>query len=131
MLALDTNVLVRWVVRDDEAQYAKAKRFIEHQRREQRPILVSLLVLLETEWVLRSRYQLTKAEILGTFSSLLDFADVFIEDDASLEEALFHWEDSTAEFADCLIGARHRRLGCEYSVTFDTKAARLPGFQRL
>ena len=111
MLALDTNALVRWVVREDEAQYVKAKRFIEHQRREHSPILVSLLVLLKTEWVLRSRYQLSKANILATFSGLLDSADVFVEDDGSLEEALFHWEDSSAEFADCLIGARHRRPG--------------------
>ena len=131
MLALDTNVLVRFVVRDDETQYRKARTFIEHQRREQSLILVSLFVVLETEWVLRSRYHLSKADILATFSGLLDSADVFIEDDASLEEALFHWEDSTADFADCLIGARHRRLGCEQTVTFDARAARLPGFRSI
>ena len=63
---------------------------------------ISLLVLLETEWVLHSRYKLTKAEILNAFSELLSAVDMSFEDESSIEEALFVWKDSPAQFADCL-----------------------------
>jgi predicted nucleic-acid-binding protein len=69
------------------------------------PILISLLVLLEMEWVLRSRYALAKAEILTAFAALLDAAGLAFEDEASVEEALYCWKDSAADFADCLINA--------------------------
>lgn len=91
-------------------------------------MLVSLLVLLETEWVLRSRYEFSKAEILSAFSALLDVADLAFEDEPSVEHALYSWKESVAEFADCLIEARNRRLGCQATATFDTQALKLPGF---
>jgi predicted nucleic-acid-binding protein len=93
-------------------------------------VLISLLVLLETEWVLRSRYGLSKIEILGAFAGLLDSVELSFEDEASLEQALFMWKDSAAQFADCLIGARHWALECRATASFDTKALRLPGFIR-
>jgi predicted nucleic-acid-binding protein len=90
--------------------------------------LVSLLVLLETEWVLRSRYELTKAEIATAFSALLDAADLSLEDEPAIEQAVYSWKDSSADFADCLIEARNRRLGCRATATFDAKALKLAGF---
>jgi predicted nucleic-acid-binding protein len=86
------------------------------------------LVLLETEWVLRSRYKLSKDDIQGAFSELLSAGDVLFEDEPSIEQALFIWKDSSAQFADCLIGARHRKLGCSATATFDQGALKLPGF---
>jgi predicted nucleic-acid-binding protein len=86
------------------------------------------LVLLETEWVLRSRYGLSKPEIAAAFSGLLDSVELRFEDEHSIEEALFTWKDSSADFADCLIGARHRALGCRATASFDARAAKLPGF---
>lgn len=128
MLGLDTNVLVRYLVRDDPQQFEKARRLIKRQSDRNEPVLVSLLVLLETEWVLRSRYGLSKPEILSAFSAMLDVTDLTIEDEPSVEHALYSWKDSAAEFADCLIDARHRRLGCQATATFDEKALKLPGF---
>jgi predicted nucleic-acid-binding protein len=86
------------------------------------------LVLLETEWVLRSRYGLPKSQIIATISALLDATDVRFEDEPAVEEALFIWKDTATDFADCLIGARNRRLGCRAMATFDVRASRLPGF---
>jgi predicted nucleic-acid-binding protein len=91
-------------------------------------VRVCLLVLLETEWVLRSRYKLTKGEILGAFSELLSAVDMSFADESSIEEALFMWKESPAQFADCLIGARNRALGCAATATFDNGAVKLPGF---
>ena len=78
--------------------------------------------------MLRSRYEFSKAEILSTFSTLLDVADLAFEDESSIEQALYSWKDSVADFSDCLIEARNLRLGCQATATFDGKALKLPGF---
>jgi predicted nucleic-acid-binding protein len=128
MLGIDTNVLVRFLVRDDEAQFEKARKLIKREVAAGRRVFVSQLVLLETEWVLRSRYGLPKIEIIAAISGLLDATDVQFEDEPAIEQALFVWKDNAADFADCLIGARNRRLGCRVTATFDVAASKLPGF---
>jgi len=128
MLGIDTNVLVRFLVRDDEAQFEKARKLIKREVAAGSRVFVSQLVLLETEWVLRSRYSLPKNLIVQAISGLLDAADVRFEDETAIEEALFIWKDKTADFADCLIGTQNRRLGCRATATFDVKASKLPGF---
>ena len=128
MIGVDTNVLVRFLVRDDEPQFEKAQKLIKREVAEGRSIFVSQLVLMETEWVLRSRYSLPKNLMIETLSTLLEATDVQFEDEAAIEEALFNWREANADFADCLIGARNRRLGCRATATFDVKAAKLPGF---
>jgi predicted nucleic-acid-binding protein len=128
MLGVDTNVLVRYLVGDDQSQYERARRLIHREEDIGEPVLVSLLVLLEMERVLRSRYALTKHDIVAAFNSLLQTAEVVFEDEPSVEHAIYVWKDSRAEFADCLINARHRRLGCRATATFDRKALKLAGF---
>lgn len=128
MLGLDTNVLVRFLVQDDQQQFERAQKLIGRELRTSGAVFISLLVLLETEWVLRSRYGLAKAEIIAAFSGLLSSSELSFEDEHSVEEALFTWKDSTADFADCLLGARHRVLGCRATASFDAKAIKLPGF---
>jgi predicted nucleic-acid-binding protein len=128
MLGVDTNVLARYLIRDDQPQYEKARRLIDREVRKGEPVLVSLLVLLESEWVLRSRYELPKSEIVAAFSALLDTADLAFEDEPSIEHAIYLWKDSSADFADCLIDARNLRLGCSATATFDGRALKLAGF---
>lgn len=128
MLGIDTNVLVRFLVRDDEAQFEKARKLIRREIAAGRRVFVNQLVLMETEWVLRSRYAVPKNQIIEAVSGLLNATDVQFEDEPAIEEALFIWKDSIADFADCLIGAKNRRMGCRATATFDAKASRLPGF---
>ncbi len=128
MIGIDTNVLVRYLVRDDQAQFDKARRLINRELAQAESVLVSLVVLLETEWVLRSRYELMKAEIIAAFSSLLDAAELTFEDEPSVEQAVYTWRDASAEFADCLISARNLGLGCRATATFDGKALKIAGF---
>lgn len=128
MIGIDTNVLVRFLVRDDQQQFERARRLIKREVGSGETVLISLVVLLETEWVLRSRYGLAKTEIVTTLSALLDTVELQFEDEPSIEEAVFTWKDSAAEFADCLINARHRSLGCRATATFDTRALKLAGF---
>jgi len=128
MLGIDTNVLVRFLVQDDEAQFEKARKLIKREISAGRRVFVNQLVLMETEWVLRSRYSVSKNQIIEAISGLLDANDVQFEDEPAIEEAIFIWKESTADFADCLIGAKNRRLGCRATATFDLKASKLPSF---
>ena len=128
MLGIDTNVLVRFLVRDDETQFEKARKLIKREVAAGRRVLVNQLVLMETEWVLRSRYSIPKNQIIEAISGLLDATEVNFEDEPSIEEALFMWKETTVDFADCLIGAKNRRMGCRSTVSFDVKASKLPGF---
>ena len=128
MIGIDTDVLVRFLVRDDEHQFERARRLLKRGIGGGEPVFISHLVLLETEWVLRSRYGVTKTAILAALNALLDASALQFEDERSIEEAVFTWKDSTAEFADCLINAHHRALGCRATATFDAKALKLSGF---
>jgi len=62
------------------------------------------------------------------FRTLLETTELEFEDEPSVEEAICVWKDSAADFADCLIGARHRALGCRGTATFDVRALKMPGF---
>lgn len=131
-IAIDTNVLVRLLVRDDEAQYAAARRLVDEAAAADEPVLIVLAALLETEWVLRSCYRLDKASIAGAFNALLESADVEFEHPPTVEEALYVWaHHPAADFADCLLTARAAHLGRRRFLTFDAAAARLPGAELL
>lgn len=128
MLGIDTNVLVRFLVQDDELQFEKVRKLIKREVAAGRKVYINHLVLMETEWVLRSRYTVSKDQIIAAISGLLEAIDVQFEDEPVIEEALFNWKEATADFADCLIGAKNRRMGCTTTATFDSKASKIPGF---
>jgi predicted nucleic-acid-binding protein len=127
MLGIDTNVVMRLLVLDDLEQTRRARRLIDKALSRDEAVLVSILVLIESEWVLRSRYGFKPDEILGMFRTLLEARELSFEDEPAVEEALFRWTDSACGLADCLIIAHNRQLGCRATATFDSKAARLPG----
>jgi predicted nucleic-acid-binding protein len=131
MFGLDTNVLVRLLVQDDAQQAHVARQRISKESKILRPVLVNSLVLMETEWVLRSRYEMTKAQIFSAFTALLETIDLAFEDERAFEEAMYVWQHSKAGFTDCLIGAKNRNLGCDSTLTFDVVAAQTEFFQEL
>jgi predicted nucleic-acid-binding protein len=118
-LALDTNVIVRLLVQDNEAQFAAAMQLLQAAQTQAQPLAVTSLVVLETEWVLRSRYRQTKEKIAQALTQLLECGDLKFEDEATLEEALYVWKNHAADFADCFIAAKAARLGCVRLMTFD------------
>ena len=127
MLGIDTNVVVRLLISDDAEQTRRARKLVDQAVSRDEPVLVSLPVMVETEWVLRSRYGLRRETVLSLFRAVLEARELSFEDESALEEALFHWKDSACGFSDCLIAAHNRQLGCRATATFDVKAARLPG----
>jgi predicted nucleic-acid-binding protein len=127
MRGLDTNVLVRFLLRDDRQQAAAARAAIEGAVEGGEPAAVSLVTLAETEWVLRSRAKLNKAAVLVIFKQLLEARDLLFESEEAVEEAIFSYEHGKADFAECLMLAQYRRMGCTATLTFDARAAKLPG----
>lgn len=127
MLGIDTNVVVRLVVADDAAHTRRARKLVAQALGRDETVLVSLPVLLESEWVLRCRYGFDRETLLAIFRALLEARELSFEDEPALEEALFRWKDSACGFSDCLITAHNRQIGCHATATFDGMAARLPG----
>jgi predicted nucleic-acid-binding protein len=128
VLGIDTKVLVRLLIEDDAEQTRRAQRLVLRAAERGETVVVPLLVMIETEWVLRSRYGLHKDAVHRSLRSLLETRELEFEDEAAVEEALFNFLEGPCGFADCLIAARNRRLGCTATATFGTKAARTPGF---
>lgn len=127
MLGLDTNVLVRFLLSDDRQQALRARAAIDRAATAGEPIIIGLLTLLETEWVLRTRAGFDKPAIIGAFKQLLESRDLVFESEPAVEQAIYHYENGRADFADCLMIAQYRAIGCRSMLTFDTHAARIPG----
>ena len=131
MKAVDTNVLVRYLVQDDPRQGRRAAAFIEAAGPGGEQILIGNIVLRELVWVLESAYGYKKAEIADAVEKILQAAAFRFESKDIVRAAVGEYRASTADFADCLIGRIHRALGCETTVTFDTAHRKLQTFQLL
>jgi predicted nucleic-acid-binding protein len=94
-------------------------------------LFVPITVMLELEWVLRSRYHFDKATVLGAFNALLEAQELEFEGEAALERALSLYRQSSADFADCLHAGQCGSAGRIPMMTFDETAARLPTVQLL
>src|ERR1700730_18171934 len=127
MLGIETNVVIRLVISDDAEQTCRARKLVEQALSHDEPMLVSLLVLLESEWVLRSRYGFNREALLSIFRALLEARELSFEDEPALEEALFHWKNSACGFSDCLITAHNRQMGGRATSAFDGKVTRRSG----
>ena len=131
MPALDTNALVRYVVEDDTAQLAAAKRLIRKCVGEGRTLFVPVTVTLELEWVLRASFEYAKNEVMEVLSSLFSAAELTFESEHALEVALQLYRDGSADFADCLHIALAAQAGELPLWTFDRRAAKVNGAQSI
>ena len=113
MIALDTNVVVRFLVNDDAAQARRARALIERNA-----VFVPATVLLETEWVLRGGYGLPRAEVVRLLRALLGLPDLSTDDPQRVARAL-EWHAAGVDFADALHLAGS--AGAERFATFDEK----------
>lgn len=116
MLAVDTNVIVHFVTRDDPVQARKVRRFIEANE-----IFVPLTVLLETEWVLRKLYGFGQETVLAALRSFAGLPQVTVEAPSRVALAM-HWAGQGTDFADALHLASAE--GCEAFVSFDRRFER-------
>ena len=124
VLGVDTNVLVRFFVRDDLEQYRLAEALIG--RVEAGGLFVDPLVLVELNWVLLRAYRHTKDDVFVVLQGMTEFRQFQIGERAKVLEALSLVQATGADFSDAMIGLMHQDAGCVNTVTFDIKAQRLP-----
>jgi predicted nucleic-acid-binding protein len=128
MIGLDTNVLVRYLTQDDLVQSRKAAEVIERRLTEQNPGFISVVAMVETVWVLDRAYRLAAHKIAAAVERMLQ-ADVFVvENEQQVFTAMIALKERHS-FADAIIAALGAKAGCSFTLTFDQKALRLPGFK--
>ena len=126
MRAVDTNVLVRLVTRDDRKQVAAAESFVS------KGAWVSTLVLMESTWVFAAVYELNHAEIATAVEMLLHHRDLTLQDSDCVAAALEQYRNRpTLRFSDCLILETARKAGHLPLGTFDRNLSKLDGAEGL
>lgn len=130
MWALDTNVLVRYIAQDDKRQSAAATRFIEEELSTSHPGFVSLVALLETVWVLESRYAVERPQLCDLLDDLLSTATVEVHEAPAVRRAVALFRSGAIDLHDALITTLAASRGSE-AVTFDAKASRRLGMRLL
>lgn len=126
MIALDTNVLVRYLVGDDASQAAVARRVIEETLTAAEPGFVSLVVLVELSWVLERVYGCPVSQVASIFAELIASPTILVEQAAAVAAAIAQPHDDLADSLLHEIGKTH---GCGRTVTFDRRFARSPGVE--
>ncbi|MBL8324367.1 MAG: type II toxin-antitoxin system VapC family toxin [Rubrivivax sp.] len=130
MLALDTNVLVRYLAQDDARQSALANHLLEERLSPAQRGFVSLVTLLETVWVMESRYGADAEAVAGIVADLLDTPTLEVQDAPAVRLAMQLYGRGGVDLHDCLIVALAQGRGARV-VTFDVKAARKLGMDLL
>ena len=126
MRAVDTNVLVRLVTRDDSGQATSAERFVE------KGAWISVLVLAEATWVLATVYELASKELALAIEMLLNHRDLVLQDADAVADALGLFRAKPVlGFSDCLILQLARKAGHLPLGTFDRNLGKVEGVQKL
>ena len=126
MRAVDTNVLVRLITRDDSRQAASAESFVE------KGAWVSVLALAEATWVLATVYELSSKDLARAIEMLLNHRDLVLQDSETVAGALELFRAKPAlGFSDCLMLQLARQAGHLPLGTFDRNLAKVEGTQKL
>jgi len=131
MAALDTNVLLRYLLQDDLEQTALARRLFRKCIGAGEALYVPVSVFLEIEWVLRANFGLSKADVMDTMKLLLDAQELTFELEGAVEVALLLYQENSVDFSDCLHVALAAQAGEQPLWSFDRKAAKLVGAKLL
>jgi predicted nucleic-acid-binding protein len=131
MVALDTNVLVRLVLQDDERQARAAEQAVIRARRQQTTLFVSDVVLCEFVWVLTRRARLSRSDIADAVQQLLHTELIVVNDAVVCEAALAAYRAGRGDFADYLIREQARAVEASEVLTFDRALKGETGFRIL
>ena len=131
MKAIDTNILIRFLIRDDEQQAKLVRRRLKNAEAEKEVLFVPLLVVIETIWVLESVYQVSKEDILDSFDELLLLPVLLFESSTVLQAFVASGRETTIDLSDLLIAHSAKASGCQSVLTFDQKASKSDFFEKL
>ena len=131
MKALDTNVLVRFLVRDDERQAETIYRIFKQAETDKEVFFVPLLVVLETVWVLESVYKIPRQEILDSINELILMPILKFETQPAILNFISSARETKMDLSDLLIAHSAKFSGCECVLTFDKRASNFGLFELL
>ena len=130
MIALDTNVLVRFLTHDDDAQFQVAADLIEGCTRDV-PGYVCREVMIELVWVLERAYKYSREEIADALLSIVTASQLSVENAQDIASIVNLYRDEGYDFADLMIRQAAQRTQNRILKTFDQKIARLDGVELL
>ncbi len=131
MIAIDTNVIIRFLMRDDEKQAQVVYKRFKKAAVLQEQLFVPLVVVLEIIWVLESAYDMSRADILCAISDLLQMPIFDFENSNALGLFIAAGKRTKGDLSDLLIACSAESSGCYAVLTFDKKALRLPLFEKI
>jgi len=131
MIGPDTNVLVRIIAGDNEKQAGMAERALKSHCTRSDPGFINAIVLCELAWTLDRTYGYSRAQIADLMGKILENSALRVEHARLVAGALRLYRKATASFSNALIGEKNVAAGCESTLTFDRKAARLDGFRQV
>lgn len=131
MKAVDTNVLVRFLIPDDEIQTQKVTEILSEAEATKQPLFVSQTVVLELVWVLKSAYEVPRQDILTSINELLSMSALEFQGQQVVRDFVTASLDNTYDLSDLLISQVAKGQGCDTTLTFDKKASKSPLFTRL
>lgn len=129
MKALDTNVLIRFLTKDDKQQAETIYRLFKQAESGKEEFWVSLLVVLETLWVMESVYEIPRQEILDTINELLLMPILKFEAKSAIQDLVASGRESDLDLSDILIAHSAKFSGCECVLTFDKRASNFSFFE--
>ncbi len=131
MKALDTNVLVRFLVRDDKRQAETIYRVFKKAESDREVFFVPLLVVIETVWVLESVYKIPRQEILDSVNELILMPILKFETQPAILSFISSARETKMDLSDLLIAHSAKFSGCECVLTFDKRASNFRLFELL
>ncbi|MGB8519069.1 MAG: type II toxin-antitoxin system VapC family toxin [Candidatus Tumulicola sp.] len=123
MIGVDTNVLIRLLIGDDERQQRQAHTYLLRHSSADDPAWVNRIVAVETVWVLERRYGYARKQIADVLERLLNTAELSFENHDLVRDAIGAYREG-AGFSDALIAAGNAAADCSTTVTFDARAAK-------
>ncbi len=131
MIGVDTNILVRYITKDDTRQFNRVQHLLLVDCSRMTPGYVNSVVLCELVWVLRTKHGADRESIASVLDQLLLSEQLEIERRELVFAAVKQFKASKVDFADCLIGILNQKAGCSRTATLDKAASKLATFELL
>ena len=126
MIGLDSNILVRYFIKDDPQQTRLAVNLI-FSLSPSEPGWIGVAIFMELDWVMNNVLKVKKDRVVEIFDTLLASRELVVENMETVREALQLYRFRNTDFSDCLLAASAKAAGCSRTVTFDHRAARDAG----
>ena len=129
MKGIDTNILIRFLIGDDELQAKRVYNIFKKAESEKNELFVPLLVILELIWVLESVYEISRTEILDSISELILMPILKFEHQSALQQFTHSAQGNKYDLSDLIIAHSAKARGCETVMTFDKKISKFNLFE--